>query len=117
MPEVILTPRVRVSRMCTPSRIPFAASVRRICSVISSSEGMRSNASARAERAQPGQVLVQPEDLPGVQPQPLPDRVAALDDRVERAHRRLVAVGERAVHVDDQVAVALIEALQHHGPP
>ena len=49
MPEVILTPRVRVSLMCTPSRMPLAASVRLSCSVISSSEGMRSNASARAE--------------------------------------------------------------------
>ena len=28
MPEVTLTPRVRVSLMCTPSRMPFAARVR-----------------------------------------------------------------------------------------
>ena len=49
MPEVTLTPRLSVSRMCTPSRMPFAASVRRICSVISSSEGIRPNARARAE--------------------------------------------------------------------
>jgi hypothetical protein len=46
MPLVILTPRVRVSRMCTPSCMPLAASVRRISSVISSSVGMRANASA-----------------------------------------------------------------------
>ena len=49
MPEVSLTPRLRVSLMCTPSRMPFAASVRLICSVISSSDGIWANASARAE--------------------------------------------------------------------
>jgi hypothetical protein len=40
MPEVILTPRVKVSLMCTPSRMPFAASVRLICAVICSAEGI-----------------------------------------------------------------------------
>src|SRR5215468_5173151 len=50
MPEVTLTPRVSVSRMCTPSRIPLAARVRRISSTISSSGGTESNASACAER-------------------------------------------------------------------
>ncbi len=49
MPDVILTPRVRVSLTWTPSRMPFAASVRRISTVISSSEGICSNASALAE--------------------------------------------------------------------
>jgi hypothetical protein len=62
---------------------------------------------------QPSQVLVQPEDPPVVQPEPLPDRVAALDGRVERAYRGAVAVGEPAAHVDDQIAVALIGCLQH----
>ena len=39
----------------------------------------------------------------------LTHRVAALDGRVERAHRRLVAVREPAAHVDDEIAVTLIE--------
>ena len=49
MPEVIFTPRVKVSLMCTPSRMPFAATVRLTCSVISPAEGICSNASALAE--------------------------------------------------------------------
>src|ERR1035437_10080881 len=49
MPEVSLTPRVSVSLMWTPSRMPFAASVRLICSVICSSGGTGPNARARAE--------------------------------------------------------------------
>ena len=49
MPLVYFTPRVSVSRMCTPSRIRFAARVRRISSTISASEGISSKASARAE--------------------------------------------------------------------
>ena len=49
MPEVTLAPRVRVSLMCTPFRMPLASRVRLICSVISSSEGIWVNASARAE--------------------------------------------------------------------
>jgi hypothetical protein len=50
MPLVTLTPRVSVRRMCTPSTMALAASVRRICSTISSSSGICSNASARADR-------------------------------------------------------------------
>jgi hypothetical protein len=46
-----------------------------------------------------------------VEPEPFPDRVAALDDGVERAHPGPVAVRELAVHVDDEVAVTLIEDL------
>jgi len=97
--------------------MPLAASVRLICSVISSSEGIWVEGQRPGRGAQPGQVLVQPEDPPVVQPEPLPDRVAALDGRVERAHRGVVAVGEPAAHVDDQVAVALIEDLKHEDLP
>ena len=50
MPLVIFTPRVSVSRMCTPSVIWLAASVRRISAVISSSAGICVKASAWAER-------------------------------------------------------------------
>ena len=49
MPEVIFTPRVRVSLMCTPSRMPLAAIVRLTCSVIRAADGTCSNASALAE--------------------------------------------------------------------
>src|SRR6202789_3819707 len=50
MPEVSLTPRVRVSRMCTPVCIPLAASVRMISAVIASSAGTEANPSAWADR-------------------------------------------------------------------
>ena len=46
-----------------------------------------------------------------VEPEPLPNRVAALDHGVERAHRGPVAVGELAAHVDDEVTVTLIKGL------
>src|SRR5580693_2418889 len=49
MPEVSLTPRVSVSLMWTPSRMPFAARVRRIWSMISSSGGTGPKARAWAE--------------------------------------------------------------------
>src|SRR5450756_847757 len=50
MPEVSLTPLVRVSLMCTPSRIPLAAKVGPISETISASEGGAAKASACAER-------------------------------------------------------------------
>src|SRR6202034_3147985 len=66
---------------------------------------------------QPGQVLIQPEDPAAVQPQALPDRVAALDGRIERADPGLVPVAELAVHADDQIPVAVIKGLQHRQLP
>jgi hypothetical protein len=63
--------------------------------------------------AQPRQVLLQREDPAVGQPQALPDRVAALHDGIERGHPRLVPVRQAAADVDDQVAVALVELLQH----
>ena len=113
MPLVIFTPRVSVSRMCTPSVIPLACSVRRISAVISSSDGTSVERQGLGRPAQPGQVLVQPEDPAVVEPQALPDRVAALHGRVERADRGLVPVGQVPADVDDQVAVPLVESLQH----
>ena len=50
IPLVTFSPRVSVSLMCTLSVIWLARRVRRTCSVISSSEGTVSNASAFAER-------------------------------------------------------------------
>src|ERR1039457_6196548 len=83
--------------------------------------GSRQSGAGRRTRAgraaQPGQVLAQPEDLPVVEPQAFPDRVAALDGRVERAHPRLVAVAEPAAYVDDEITVTLIEDLQHRDLP
>ena len=113
IPLVILTPRVRVSRMCTLSVIWLAASVRRISAVISSSDGICSNASACAERRSLARCSSEPEDPPAVQAQALPDGVAALHDRVERADRGLVAMRQPAADADDQVPVALVEGLQH----
>src|ERR1700683_1097048 len=50
IPLVIFTPLVSVSRMCTPSVMSLACSVRRISRMISSPEGTESNASALADR-------------------------------------------------------------------
>mmetsp|Transcript_6957 Transcript_6957/g.21727 ORF Transcript_6957/g.21727 Transcript_6957/m.21727 type:complete len:241 (-) Transcript_6957:675-1397(-) len=49
MPLVPFSPRVSVSRTCTPSRMPFARSVAKTASRTSSSSGSSSNMSARAE--------------------------------------------------------------------
>ena len=81
--------------------------------MIASCVGISAKASARAEAAQAVQVLDQPEDPAVVEPQALPDRVAALHRAVERADAGLVAVHELAVDVDEQVAVALVEGLEH----
>ena len=61
--------------------------------------------------AQPREVLLELEDTSAVQAKPLPDGVASLNHRVERADARLVAVHQSAIDVDDQVAVAFVEAL------
>jgi hypothetical protein len=62
---------------------------------------------------EPIEVLLEPEDAARVQPQSLPHGIAALHDRIEWAHRGLVAMHQSAADVDDQVAVAVVEALQH----
>ncbi|MHC4211673.1 MAG: hypothetical protein ACYSWT_18420 [Planctomycetota bacterium] len=63
--------------------------------------------------AEPIEVLGQLEDPSLVDAQPLPHGVAALDGRVERADPRLVARPEVAVDVDEDVAVLLVEVLEH----
>ena len=103
--------------MCTPSRMPFAAIVRLTCSVISSAEGIWVNASALAESRSRSRCSASRKILPVVEPEALPDRVTALDGRVERADRSPVAVGELAVHADDEVAVPLVVTLPHHYLP
>jgi len=62
---------------------------------------------------QPGQVLLKLEDPSQVQPQPLPDRVTALHNRIEGADSGLVAVHQAPPDVDDEVTVALFVALLH----
>src|SRR5262249_30179845 len=64
--------------------------------------------------AQPGQVFGEPEDPAVVEPQPFPDRIAALHDRVERADAGLIPVREPAADADQQIAVALVEGLLHY---
>lgn len=49
MLDVVFTPLVRVTRACTPSVISFAARVAMIATVISSDDGISSNANACAE--------------------------------------------------------------------
>ena len=58
-------------------------------------------------------MLLEREDPALVEPQAFPHGVATLDRAVEWAHAGLVAVRELAVHVDDQVAVPLVEFLLH----
>ena len=82
---------------------------------MSSSEGIAANASAMADRRSRARCSSSRKIRPLVQPQPLPDRVTALDGRVERADAGLVPVHQAAVHADDQVTVALVELLQHGG--
>ena len=81
--------------------------------MISSSHGHRRERQRLRRAPQPGQVLGELEDPAAVQPQPLPHRVAALHDRVERADPGLVAVDQGVVDPDDQVAVALVVLLLH----
>jgi len=67
---------------------------------------------ARCGPGGPGQ-RAQAKDPPTVEAQAFPHGIATLHDRIERAHARLVAVDEATVDVHDQVAIALIETLQH----
>src|SRR5205823_6481114 len=67
--------------------------------------------------AQPVEMLVESKDATVVQAQALPDRVAALHDGVERADGGLVAMHEPAVDVDDEIAISLVERLEHMALP
>ena len=113
MPLVILTPRVSVRRMCTPSHMRLAASVSTIPAVMCASDGISANPSAARGAAQPRQMRLEAEDPAGVEPETLPDRVAALGHRVERRDARLVTVPEHAVDPVAQVSVAFVVPLQH----
>ena len=113
MPLVILTPRVSVRRICTPSVMWLAASVRRICSLICFVRRDLRERQSQGRAAEPVEVLVQAEDAAVVEAQPFPDGVAALHDRIERADAGLVAMDEAAVDVDDEVAVFVVEFLEH----
>ncbi|MFO0954529.1 MAG: hypothetical protein U0835_25885 [Isosphaeraceae bacterium] len=62
MPEVTFTPRVSVRRMCTPSRMLFAARVFFTSAMIASWLGISAKAIARAEGAEAVEVLDQAED-------------------------------------------------------
>src|SRR4030095_10153228 len=59
------------------------------------------------------QVLPQAEYPPVVEPEYLPDGIAALYRGVEGAHPRGVAVEELSADVDDDVAVLLVPGLEH----
>src|SRR6266496_2562022 len=58
-------------------------------------------------------MFVQLEDLAVVETQSLPDRVAALHHGVEWTDAGLIAVDQVAVDVDDQIAISVVELLQH----
>ena len=62
---------------------------------------------------EPGEMFVQFEDAAVIEPQSFPDRVAALHRGIKRADAGLVAVHELAVDVHQQVAVLLVELLEH----
>ena len=65
--------------------------------------------------AEPREMLLQPEDAPVVEPQPLPHRVAALHGAVEGRDAGFVAMDEAAVDVDEKVRVAGVVSLEHGG--
>ena len=58
-------------------------------------------------------MLVKFENPALVQPQPFPDRIAALHGRIKRADPGLIAVHELTVDANDQVAISLIKFLKH----
>ena len=58
-------------------------------------------------------MLLEPENASGVEPQSLPNRITTLHRRVEGADAGLVPMHEPTRDVDDQVAIALVEALLH----
>ena len=89
IPEVTFTPRVRVRRMCTPSRIWFAAKVRLISAMIFSSVGNLSKRERLRGAPQAREMLVQFEDAPIVKSQSFPNRIATLHRGIERADPRL----------------------------
>src|SRR5947207_11108812 len=59
------------------------------------------------------EVLVQFEDAAVVESQAFPNGVATLHDRIERADPRFVAMDQTAIDIDDQVAISLVELLEH----
>ena len=70
--------------MCTPSRILLAASVRLISSMIFSLDGISANDRALRGATQPIEMFIQFENAAVVEPQPFPDRIAALHRGIER---------------------------------
>src|SRR5439155_10177162 len=62
---------------------------------------------------QPVEMFVELENSTVIQAQPFPDCVAALHCRIERADPCFVTMHQLPVDIDDQVAVSLIEFLQH----
>src|SRR6188474_226605 len=58
-------------------------------------------------------MFIQPENTTAIEPQSFPNRVASLHDRIERADARFVTMNEVAVDVHQQVAVLLVEFLEH----
>ena len=58
-------------------------------------------------------MLVQLEDTAVVKTQAFPDRIAALHGRIKRTDSRLVPVHQLSVDVNKQVAVSVVEFLQH----
>jgi hypothetical protein len=58
-------------------------------------------------------MLLELENPSLVQPQSFPDRIAALDSRIERADSGFVAMDQLPVDVDDQVAVFRVKLLKH----
>jgi hypothetical protein len=62
---------------------------------------------------QPREMFVELKDAPVIQPQPFPDRIAALHRGIKGADARPVPLEELAVDVDQQIAVLLVELLEH----
>src|ERR1041385_7106961 len=58
-------------------------------------------------------MLVQFEDAAVVKSQAFPNSIATLHGRIERADPCFVAMDQTAIDIDDQVAISLVELLEH----
>jgi hypothetical protein len=62
---------------------------------------------------QPMQMFVQLEDATVIKAQTFPDSIPTLHRRIEWTDPSLIAMDELAIDINDQVAISLVEFLQH----
>ena len=103
---VLFTPRVTISRTCTPSRMSLARNVSEIASVSSSRVRPMSIAIAFAPSNSRSRCCAEERGAAVVDAQALPDAVTQDEAAVEDRHHGLRARHQRAVHVDEHLGVA-----------